>query len=40
MLADRELWGGADLRAIDGLEQRVALDIANLQRNPGYLPDD
>ena len=38
-LADRELWGGADLREIDGLEQRVALDIANLQRNPKYLPD-
>lgn len=36
-LADRELWG-ADLREIDGLEPRVALDIANLQRNPRYLP--
>ncbi len=38
-LADRELWGG-DLREIDGLEQRVALDIANLQRNPRYLPEE
>ena len=37
-LADRELWG-ADLRAIDGLEERVALDIANMQRQPGYLPE-
>ena len=36
-LADRELWG-ADLRDIDGLEQRVALDIANMQRDPRYLP--
>ena len=38
-LADRELWGGADLRAIDGLEARVALDIAAIQRDPGYLPE-
>ncbi len=38
-LADRELWG-EDLRDIDGLEQRVALDIANLQRNPKYLPEE
>ncbi|MBR1821570.1 MAG: hypothetical protein IJ769_08110 [Clostridia bacterium] len=37
-LADRELWG-SDLREIDGLEARVALDIANLQRNPRYLPE-
>ena len=36
-LADRELWG-RDLRDIDGLEQRVALDIANIQREPRYLP--
>ena len=38
-LADRELWDGADLRDIDGLEARVALDIANLQRKPDYLPE-
>ena len=38
-LADRELWG-EDLRDIDGLEQRVALDIARLQREPGYLPEE
>ena len=38
-LADRDLWRGADLREIDGLEARVALDIANLQRDPGFLPD-
>jgi len=38
-LADRELWHGADLREIDGLEARVALDIANLQRRPDYLPE-
>ena len=38
-LADRELWDGADLREIDGLEARVALDIANLQRRPDYLPE-
>ena len=38
-LADRELWG-EDLREIDGLEQRVALDIANIQRNPKYLPEE
>lgn len=37
-LADRELWG-RDLREIEGLEQRVALDLANLQRNPQYLPE-
>ena len=37
-LADRELWG-EDLRSIDGLEARVALDIANIQRNPKYLPE-
>ena len=40
VLADRELWGGADLRDIDGLEARVALDIANLQRRPDYLPEE
>ncbi|MBQ8109932.1 MAG: hypothetical protein IJ124_07230 [Clostridia bacterium] len=39
-LADRELWHGEDLRQIDGLEARVALDIAQLQRRPGYLPED
>lgn len=38
-LADRELWDGADLREIDGLEARVALDIAAMQRRPDYLPD-
>ncbi len=38
-LADRELWGG-DLREIDGLEARVALDIANLQRNPRFIPGE
>ena len=38
-LADRELWG-EDLREIDGLEARVALDIANIQRNPKYLPEE
>ena len=38
-LADRELWQGEDLREIEGLEARVALDIARLQRQPGYLPD-
>jgi len=37
-LADRELWG-CDLREIDGLEARVALDLANIQRNPKYLPE-
>ena len=38
-LADRELWG-CDLRDIDGLEARVALDIANLQRNPRFIPGE
>ena len=38
-LADRELWHGEDMRDIDGLEARVALDIANLQRKPDYLPE-
>ena len=38
-LADRELWQGEDLRDIDGLEARVALDIANLQRQPDFLPE-
>lgn len=37
-LADRELWDGSDLREIDGLEARVALDIAAIQRDPAYLP--
>lgn len=36
-LADRELWG-MDLREIDGLEARVALDIAAMQRDPSCLP--
>ena len=36
-LADRELWGH-DLREVDGLEARVALDIAAIQREPGFLP--
>lgn len=36
-LADRELWG-MDLREIDGLEARVALDIAAMQREPSCLP--
>ena len=39
-LADRELWGGADLRDIDGLEARVALDIARIQREPDWLPEE
>ena len=39
-LADRELWDGEDLRGIDGLEARVALDIANLQRRPDFLPEE
>ena len=39
-LADRELWQGEDLREIDGLEARVALDIARLQRQPGFLPEE
>jgi len=39
VLADRELWHGEDLREIDGLEARVALDIANLQRKPDFLPE-
>lgn len=37
-LADRELWQ-ADLRQVDGLEARVALDIAAMQRELGYLPE-
>ena len=36
-LADRELWH-TDLRQIDGLEDRVALDLAAMQRDPGFLP--
>ena len=39
VLADRELWQGEDLRKIDGLEARVALDIAHLQRVPDWLPE-
>ena len=38
-LADRSLWEGEDLRGIDGLEQRVALDIAAMQRDPSFLPE-
>ena len=38
-LADRELWGGIDLREIDGLMARVALDIAAMQRQPGWMPE-
>lgn len=38
-LADRELWH-TDLRQVDGLEARVALDIAAMQREPGYLPTE
>ena len=38
-LADRELWRGQDLREIDGLEDRVALAIAALQRDPAWLPE-
>ena len=38
-LADRELWG-RDLREIDGLEARVALDIAAMQRRPDALPEE
>ena len=37
VLADRELWG-RDLRDIEGLLPRVALDLAAIQREPGYLP--
>lgn len=37
-LADRELWG-EDLRRVEGLEARVALDIAAMQREPRYLPE-
>ena len=39
-LADRDLWNGDDLREIDGLEARVALDIAAMQRAPGMLPEE
>lgn len=39
-LADRDLWHGTDLREIDGLEARVALDIAAMQRAPGTLPEE
>lgn len=37
-LADRELWNGVDLRQIEGLEPRVALDLAAIQREPDFLP--
>lgn len=37
-LADRELWDGLDLRDIDGLLERVTLDLAAMQRQPGFLP--
>ena len=37
-LADRELWRGADLREIDGLETRVTLALAAIQRDPLGLP--
>jgi len=37
-LADRELWDGADLRQVEGLEARVARDVANLQRRRDFLP--
>ena len=37
-LADRELWRGEDLRQIDGLEARVALHLAAMQRDPAWLP--
>lgn len=40
VLADRALWGGDDLRDIDGLEARVALDIAAIQREPAFLPGE
>ena len=40
VLADRELWQGRDMREIDGLLERVALDIAAMQRQPDYLPED
>ena len=39
-LADRELWHGRDLRQIDGLLERVALDIAAIQRDPSFLPGE
>ena len=38
-LADRELWG-RDLREVDGLLERVALDIAAMQRQPDFLPEE
>ena len=38
VLADRELWNGMDLREIDGLEQRLTLDLAAMQRDPAFLP--
>ena len=39
VLADRELWQGADLRQIDGLEARLTLDLSAMQRDPAYLPE-
>ena len=39
-LADRALWNGADLREIEGLEARAALDIAAMQRDPAFLPEE
>ena len=39
-LADRALWNGADLRRIEGLEARAALDIAAMQRDPAFLPEE
>ena len=38
VLADRELWG-RDLRDVDGLEARLALDLGFIQRLPGKLPE-
>ena len=37
-LADRELWNGMDLRRIEGLEARIALDLSAIQRHPSFLP--
>ena len=39
VLADRELWQGNDFREIEGLESRLSLDIAAIQRDPGFIPD-
>ena len=38
-LADREIWG-RDLREIDGLMERVTLDLAAMQRDPGFIPKE